>query len=182
MYRNRCDTWHDTLSIPLGSAWSTRRPGEAVGLRFVEIQTTATMPQSTLALQLSSKSLPRSANWQAKLSRSTDLDITINSSHLELRFPNGELPGPTVQLNVQAHRKVGAQWVVAPLEPVRASTFFFHDSPPLLTCVFHQTRRNFEPGSDPGSIYTAPANDVDQTPSASVLALCPTTHGGSAAR
>jgi len=140
------------LSIPLGSAWSTRRPGEAVGLRFIEIQTTATMPQSTLVLQLSSKSLPRLANWQAKLSgrltypqahilasyrcRPTDLDITINSSHLELRFSNGELPGPTVQLNVQAHHKVGAQWVVAPLEPVHASTFFFHDSPPLLTCVF----------------------------------------------
>ena len=45
-----------------------------------------------------------------------------------------------VQSNVQAHRKVGAQWVVAPLEPVRASTFFFRDSPPLLTCAFHQTR------------------------------------------
>jgi len=73
---------------------------------------------------------------------------------------------------------VGAQWVVAPLEPVRSSTFFFRDSPPLLTCVFHQTRRNFEPGSDPGSIYAAPANDMDRTPSASILALCPTTHGG----
>jgi len=36
----------------------------------------------------------------------------------------------------------------------------------------------FEPGSDPGSIYAAPANDVDRTPSASVLALFPTTHGG----
>jgi len=35
------------LSIPFGSAWSTRQPGEAVGLRFVEIQTMATMPLDT---------------------------------------------------------------------------------------------------------------------------------------
>jgi len=35
------------LSIPFGRAWSTRRPGEAVGLRFVESQTTAMMPLDT---------------------------------------------------------------------------------------------------------------------------------------
>ena len=35
------------LSIPFGSAWSTRQPGEAVGLRFVKNQITATMPLDT---------------------------------------------------------------------------------------------------------------------------------------
>jgi len=55
----------------------------------------------------------------------------------------------------------------------------FRDSSPLLTCAFHQTRRTvclrawFRPRFD--LHCSSKGQDVDQTPSASVLALCPTT-------
>jgi len=55
----------------------------------------------------------------------------------------------------------------------------FCDSSPLLTCAFHQTRRTlcllawFQPRFD--LHCSSKGQDVDRTPSASVLALCPTT-------
>jgi len=111
------------------------------------------MPQSTLTLQPPSKSLPQSAIWQpSRVASSPDLKLTfllpiavdqptwISQSTVPISSSGSQMEHYQVQSNVQAHRKVGAQWVVAPLEPVRASTFLFRDSPPLLTCAFHQTR------------------------------------------
>ena len=55
----------------------------------------------------------------------------------------------------------------------------FRDSSTLLTCVFHQTRRTlcrrawFRARFD--LRYSSKGQDVDRTPSASLLALCPTT-------